>query len=600
MTVPTAAVPAAPSASRLKLPHGGRAVLAACAVLWLAIVILACSLAGWLAPHDAYRQDLTEVFAGPSANNLLGTDSVGRDVLSRLMFGGTTSLIGVASAVIIFLLVGVVGGLIAGYFGNIADRSVSAVNMIIHSTPSFIVLFVVLSVFRDNTYIAMAVFGFVASPTMFFLIRGATLAVRNELFIDAAKVSGLAPFYIIFQHILPRVRGLIIVQAAVFAALALVIESALSFLGFGAQPPEPTWGGMVSEAARQITLNPFVLYAAGGVIALTSFSLGILGDTLRDRMASNWAVTKLTRDPRKPRPETVQKVPTGALLSVTNLSVGYRSGAEIVPIVKDVSFTIGKGEIVGLVGESGSGKTTVAFGVLGVIGEGVAITDGAVVFAGTDLVGLSGRQLAEFRGRRVAYVAQEPMVALDPNYRIAAQLGEVIRRNDGLTGAAIKTRMLELLRQVELPDPEAVSRKYAHELSGGMAQRVSIAMALAGRPELLVADEPTTALDVTVQAGILGLLIRLRDEIGMSVLIITHDWGVVADVCDRVVVMYKGEIVEQADAETIFANPSHPYTRALLVSNPHGAEPGVDLPVVTGVFSTPSQGRENELEEARA
>jgi peptide/nickel transport system permease protein len=223
----------------------------------------------------------------------------------------------------------------------------------------------------------------------------------------------------------------------------------------------------------------------------------------------------------------------------------------------------------------------------------VAVTDGSVTFDGTNLVGVSGKDLAAFRGKRIAYVAQEPMVALDPNYRVAHQLKEAIRINDGgLKGPEADARVIELLTQVELPNPEAVAKKYPHELSGGMAQRVSIAFALAGRPELLVADEPTTALDVTVQAGILGLLIRLREQTGMSMLIITHDWGVVADVCDKVVVMYKGEIVEQAPAQKIFATPENPYTQALLASNPHGAKPGEDLPVITGTFLTPSMERE--------
>jgi peptide/nickel transport system permease protein len=433
---------------------------------------------------------------------------------------------------------------------------------------------------------------------MFFLIRGATLSVRNELFVDAAKVSGLSPFYILFQHVLPRVRGLIIVQSAVFAATALVVESTLSFLGFGAAPPAPSWGNMIAEAANQISLRPFMLFAAGGTIALTSFAIGILGDQLRDRMASNWSVPKLTKDRRTSLPRTPLAVPGDALLSVSNLSVGYHDHDRIVPIVKDVSFDVKRGEIVGLVGESGSGKTTVAFGVLGVVGEGVSITDGAVAFDGQNLVGMSGTELAGYRGRRIAYVAQEPMVALDPNYRVGTQLGEIVRRNDGLRGAPVHERVLELLGQVELPDPEGAARKYPHELSGGMAQRVSIACALAGRPELLVADEPTTALDVTVQAGILGLLLRLRESTGMSMLLITHDWGVVADVCDRVVVMYRGEILEQNDVEQIFSAPSHEYTRALLASNPHGAKPGVDLPVVTGTFTTPSMLRLAEAEGA--
>jgi peptide/nickel transport system permease protein len=598
MTVSTALPAAVPPGAALRPGRAarkgrGRLVLGVLAGFWLVAIAIATTLAPALAPHDPYTQNLTDLFAGPSAEHLLGTDSLGRDVLSRLMHGGGTTLIGVSIAVVIFVVLGVVAGLGAGYFGGVADRGIVGLNTILQAIPGLIVLFVVLSIFRGSTFIAMVVFGVISSPTMFFLIRSTTLSVRNELFVDAAKVSGLSPFYIIFQHVLPRTRGLIVVQATVFAATALVVESTLSYLGFGAQPPEPSWGNMVSEAANQISLNPFMLYATGGTIALTSFAVGILGDMTRDRMARGWSVSKLTKDATTSSAKpVVHPMPENVLLAVDDLEVGYHSGDSIVPIVKNVSFTIGRGEIVGLVGESGSGKTTVAFGVLGVIGEGVAITHGSVIFDGTDLVGRSGRELAAFRGKRIAYVAQEPMVALDPNYRVGTQLAEAVRTNDGLTGAAVQSRVLELLGLVELPDPAGVSRKYPHELSGGMAQRVSIAFALAGRPELLVADEPTTALDVTVQAGILGLLLRLREQTGMSMLIITHDWGVVADVCDRVVVMYKGEIVEQAAAATIFAHPVHEYTKALLASNPHGAPAGVDLPVITGSFRTPSMDRE--------
>lgn len=606
----TASIPATTAGDRRRSRRAiaGR-IPALIGAAWLAVVVFACVFAPWLAPYDPNKQSLDDIWQGPSAAHLLGTDSLGRDVLSRLMYGGGATLSGVAVAVVVFVVLGAVGGLIAGYSGGLPDRGIVGLNTIVQAMPGLIVLFVVLSIYRGSTLIAMIVFGVIACPTMFFLIRSASLSVRNELFVDAAKVSGLSGVYIIAQHVLPKVRGLIVVQATVFAATALVVESTLSYLGFGAQPPAPSWGNMVAEAASAITLLPFMLFASGGIIALTAFSIGVLGDVARDKLNSAWSASKLTRDPRRTRRSSSAKDTTarrdqpasptaaapaadGALLHASGLCVGYRSGEAIVPIVTDVTFSVGKGEIVGVVGESGSGKTTVAFGILGVTGEGVVVTGGSVSFDGTDLQSLSGKELAAFRGRRIAYVAQEPMVALDPNYRVGRQLDEAVRRNDGLRGAAARERVLELLAQVELPDVEKVVRKYPHELSGGMAQRVSIALALAGRPELLVADEPTTALDVTVQAGILGLLLRLREETGLSILMITHDWGVVADVCDSVVVMYRGEIVERNEVEEIFARPAHPYTRALLASNPHGAEPGRDLPVVTGVFATPSQTKE--------
>lgn len=588
------------SRARQRRARAGRRVLGGVAATWIAIVVIGVLGADWLAPYSPQAQDLSRVLEGPSADHWLGTDTLGRDVLSRLMHGGMPTLTGVAAAIVIYVCVGVTLGLVGGYFGNVPDRMVMGVTTVLIAMPGLVVLFVVLSIFRDNTVIAMAVYGVMASPTMILLVRSAALSVRNELFVDAAKVSGLSPFYIIFQHVLPRTRGVVIVQTAVFAAVGIVTESTLSFLGFGQQPPDPSWGNMVNEAALRITLNPFMLYPTGGVIALTALAVGIIGDLMRDRFAAGWSASKLTRDRKRSAAASGGAMPDGALLAVSELDVGYHAPEGIVPIVREVGFTIGRGEIVGLVGESGSGKTTVAFGILGVIGDGVAITGGKVLFDGTDLASLSGRDLAAYRGKRIAYVAQEPMVALDPNFRVGAQLAEAVRTNDpSVARGDVTARVLELLSQVELPDPVATARKYPHELSGGMAQRVSIAFALAGRPELLVADEPTTALDVTVQAGILGLLLRLRTQTGMSMLLITHDWGVVADVCDRVIVMYRGEIVEEAPAEQIFTSPGHAYTQALLASNPHGATPGEDLPVVTGIFQTPIREREDALAAAK-
>lgn len=582
--------------SRFRRSKIARRTLGAISALWLVIVLICVTCAHWLAPFGATELDFTAIMQPPSAVHWLGTDSLGRDILSRLMYGGMPTVVGVLVATVIYLVIGVVVGLVAGYAGGVSDRTIMALTTIVIALPGLTLLLVVLSVFRNNTIAAMIVYGIHASPGMILLVRSAALSVRNELFVDAARVSGLSPFYIVFNHVLPRARGLIVVQIGVFAATALVVESTLSYLGFGTQPPDPSWGNMVNEAAQRISLNPFMLYPTGGVIALTALSIGLLTDLARDGMAAGWSASKLAR--RQSRPSAAigkAPMPGDVLLSVENLHVGYRSPGGIVPIVKEVSFHIGRGQTLGLVGESGSGKTTVAFGILGVPDDGVIVTGGRVLFDGTELSGLSDKDLAQFRGRRIAYVAQEPMVALDPNYRVGRQLREAVRANDPqLKGAAIDARIIELLGQVELPDPAAVARKYPHELSGGMAQRVSIAFALAGRPELLVADEPTTALDVTVQASILGLLLRLREQTGMSMLIITHDWGVVADVCDHVVVMYRGEIVERAPVEQIFRRPEHPYTQALLASNPHGVSTDADLPVITGTFLTPSQERELE------
>jgi peptide/nickel transport system permease protein len=242
----------------------------------------------------------------------------------------------------------------------------------------------------------------------------------------------------------------------------------------------------------------------------------------------------------------------------------------------------------GIVGESGCGKTVTASAILGSLGDAAKV-DGDVEFHGQNLLKMGRRARAALRGKGIAYVSQDPMVALDPCYRVSSQLGEVVGRHDRIGGAKREARILELLRMVGLSDPEAVAAKYPHELSGGMAQRVSIALALAGRPELLVADEITTALDVTIQAEILELLRTLRAETGMAMIMITHDLGVVADSCDRVAVMYAGQIVETADVATVFAKPAHPYTKALLAANPIVAKRGEALTSIPGSVPPPAQ-----------
>jgi peptide/nickel transport system permease protein len=255
-------------------------------------------------------------------------------------------------------------------------------------------------------------------------------------------------------------------------------------------------------------------------------------------------------------------------------------------VVMDVSFDVHPGEVLGIVGESGCGKSVTAAAIIGSLGSTGHLAGG--VFFKSQSVGTEAdRDSASIRGNGIGYVSQDPMVSLDPCFRVSSQLGELVRKHDGLHGVAQRRRVIELLTLVGLPDPQDVARRYPHQLSGGMAQRVSIACALAGRPELLVADEPTTALDVTVQGEILDLLRTLQQEQGMSIILVTHDLGVVADLCDRVVVMYAGEVVETADVATLFAHPASPYTRAMLESNPIVAERGKPLRTIAGTVPAP-------------
>ena len=560
---------------------------AVASAVWLVLVLAASAGAPLFAPHGPLDQDLGHVLAGPSAGHLLGTDELGRDILSRLLYGGQSTLLGVVEALLVFLVLGTTFGLAAGYLGGWVDWLVTRTAELMFALPGIIIVLVVLSVFSHNLSAAMITFGVLGSPGLVRLLRAQTLSVREELYVAAARVSGLSRTQILRRHILPRTASTVIVQAALFSAIVVTVQAGLGFLDFGVQPPNPSWGGLVADASNVIDSDPWMLVPAGVPLVLTVIALGLLGDAIRDSAIENWSVSRLAAPQARATAESggseVVAPDPEALLSVRGLTIEIGGS----PVVQDVSFDLMPGQTLGLVGESGCGKSVTATGVLGLVPGGGRITGGQCVFAGRDLVGLSAAELAGIRGSGIAFVSQEPMVALDPTFTVSAQLAEAVRRHRGGTRKDARVRVLELLDLVNIPDPAAVAGRYPHQLSGGMAQRVAIALALAGEPRLLIADEPTTALDVTVQAEILGLLRTLQSETGMSVLIVTHDWGVVADLCRRAVVMYAGQVVEYADVSAVFQQPYHPYTQGLLAANPHLAVEGEPLPTIPGTVPAP-------------
>jgi peptide/nickel transport system permease protein len=540
--------------------------LAIVALVFVVLVIAAVALAPVISPYGSNEQDLTHVLEWPSPAHLLGTDSLGRDVLTRLLWGGQPTLLGVLDAVAVFVLCGIVLGVLAGTLGGWVDAVVSAVADVLMSVPGVIVIFAVLAIFEQDLTPAMITLGLLGSGSLVRVVRAAVFAVRGELFVSAAVVSGLAPLRLMVRHILPAVVSPVIIQASLFAGAALAVQSGLGFLNLGVHPPAPTWGSIVGEAAANLAKAPWLLIVSGGVITLVSLALALVGDGLRDADAARRR-SDLGRPPRTTARPLPAAPASGAVLAVEGLEVSFGDRPPR-PVVRGVSFEIAPGEILGLVGESGSGKTVTTLATLGLLPGNAGITAGRIRIGGEDVTGLDDRGFARIRGRRVGLVSQEPMVALDPLFTVGSQLAEVLRYSTDLPAGRRRERARELLAQVHLPDPDAVLRRFPHELSGGMAQRVVIALALAGDPELLVADEPTTALDVTVQAGILDLLRELRETRGLAVLFVTHDLAVVADICDRVVVMEHGVIVESGSVDELFADPREPYTRELLASTP--------------------------------
>jgi peptide/nickel transport system permease protein len=573
----------------------GTSPMAIVALAVLAVFIVAAIFAPLIAPFSPTADNLSVAYQLPSAHHWLGTDEFGRDLLSRIIYGGRVSLLGSAEATGVFVAIGLTLGLLSGYLGGVVESVVAWIADVSFALPQIIVVLAVLSILSDSTTAAMIVLGVLGAPALAVFISGAAKSVRAEPYIAAARVTGLRSRQIIVRHIFPQILSPLIVQVSLFAGVALLFQTGLDFLGLGTQPPQPSWGAMVADGATYLGRDLWMVMPAGIAIVLSVISFGLIGDALQDARADRrrTAVTGEQRPPRPARPLSSARdelpAPGDAVLTVRGLSAGT-SGARPVTIVEDVSFSIHAGECLGIVGESGCGKTMSVMAVIGLLPEGVETTAGQILFQGRDLRTLTPREYARVRGSGIAMISQEPTANLDPCFTVGQQITEVVRRHGGLRRSQARQRMIELLEQVQLPDPAAVAKRYPHQLSGGMAQRVLIATALAAEPAVLIADEPTTALDVTVQAEILALLRRLREQTGLAIILVSHDWGVIADACDAAIVMYAGEVVEEAGIDDVFDQPRHPYSYGLMSSNPYYAGgPGTPLQSIKGSVAAVGQ-----------
>ncbi|HJP69820.1 MAG TPA: dipeptide/oligopeptide/nickel ABC transporter permease/ATP-binding protein, partial [Sphingomicrobium sp.] len=426
-------------------------------------------------------------------------------------------------------------------------------------------------------------------PGFVRLIRGQALAVREEVFVDASRALGSRAGRIVWRHLLPNVASPLIVQASVVAGFVILFEASLSFLGLGAQPPTASWGSMLNDAYQNLLVHPWQAAPPGIAIALTVLAFNLAGDALRSAIGftvtthrqDQLGLTTVNRPQDPDRAAASSRFKDDALLVVQDLSMDVMTPNGRVRILDNISFSISPGETVGLVGESGSGKSVTSLSIMRLLPSPPAqITGGTILFEGKDLLSLPFKEIAGLRGSKIAMIFQDPMVALNPSMSIARQISQVVRWHEGTSSKVARERMFESLEMVGISRTRADS--YPHEFSGGMRQRAMIAMALVCRPKLLIADEPTTALDVTIQAQVLELLHEMRRDLGLSILFVTHDLGVVADICDRVMVMYAGQIVETASAEDLFARPSHPYTEGLLRAMPQRAAPRTTLYAIPG------------------
>jgi len=614
LTVPTPQVRVNLLRRLLKRPIG------AAALVFLGIVAVVAAIGPLIAPQDPNLASLQLVLAPPSADHLLGADSAGRDVFSRLLAATQISIAAALVALIVAILIGVVAGLIAGYYQGWFDAVSSWFTGLVMALPGIVVLLAARAVLGPSVWISMAIFGILLSPAYFRLVYAAVTAVRSELYVDAARVSGLSDPRIIGKHILSVVRAPIIIQSAIIAGIAIAIQSGLEFLGLG-DLSVPTWGSMLNDGFVNIYKAPLLMVWPSLAIALTCIALTLLANAMRDELERTVTVRRRRRKivtTSKTGSNTIvtQSISTAGIdedeivgvppirhdddaraavradelvLSVRDLRVGYdKEGGAVTEVVHGVDLDIRRGEVHGLIGESGSGKTQTAWGVLGLLPRGGRVVDGTISYEGTRLDTLGEREYTAIRGRRIGYIPQEPMSNLDPAFTIGSQLVEPLRVGLGLSRKEATAKALALLDRVGIPNPKRTFDAYPHEVSGGMAQRVLIAGAVSTDPDLIIADEPTTALDVTVQAEVLDLLRDLQAERHMAMLLVTHNFGVVADLCDRVSVMQNGLIVETGPVRSIFNDAKHPYTQSLL-----GAilDEGPARPELAGTTTTTGDAR---------
>ncbi|MEV5819065.1 dipeptide/oligopeptide/nickel ABC transporter permease/ATP-binding protein [Micromonospora haikouensis] len=534
----------------------------------LVVFAVAGLLAPLIAPADPTANDLAAGLASPSAEHLLGTDQLGRDQLSRLLYGAQISLAITAAVLAISLTAGAVVGTVAGYAGGWVDRVVSRVIDVVVSLPGMLVALAVIGVRGpgvDNLILALALWSWAPYAR---IARARVAGMRGSPHLDALRLLGAGHSRIVGRHLLPLALGPCLVYASTDVGTVVLAVATLSFLGLGVAPPYAEWGQMLIEGRPFLASAWWLAYPPGVAITAVVFASNLLGERLAAgaerpsiiRLVRPGRIRRATRSAASPDPGTV--------LRVRDLSVTYPDGSASRRVVAGMSYEVRRGQVLAFVGETGSGKTTAALAPFGLLDPSATVT-GSALLGAHELIGLAPGERRRINGRRVGVVFQDSGAFLNPLRTIGAHVDEAVR-NAGRGGRRAATRRVsgELLRLAGLPDPVAVARQFPHQLSGGMRQRAQIAIALAGEPELLVADEPTSALDATVQAQLLDLLARLRDELGMAMIIVSHDLAVVSRVADTVAVVYGGRIVESGPATNVIDKPDHPYTRGLLDAVP--------------------------------
>ncbi|CCN45489.1 putative ABC-type dipeptide/oligopeptide/nickel transport system, permease/ATP-binding components [Vibrio nigripulchritudo MADA3029] len=565
--------------------------LTAIALIVFGFLILLVCLTPWLGLQNPDATNTANKFLPVfSPNHFLGTDHLGRDLFSRLMWGTQLSLLVGISASIGAAVIGSAIGIVAGYFGGRVDNLFMRTVDMLMAFPYILLALAIVAALGPGLMNALIAVVAVNIPFFARNIRGVTVGIAHKEFIDAARLAGMSHFKIILFEVLPNVIPIIVVAMSTTIGWMILETAGLSFLGLGSQPPQADLGSMLGEARNALISYPHASVVPGLMIFLIVICVNLLGDGIRDALDPRLKSGALSRpaaatkvnleEPNAATPDH----PRDALLSVSGLHTRFYIGQRVYKASNGVSFHIKAGECLGIVGESGSGKSVTALSIMGLIPSppGV-ITGGSIQMGGEELIGMPYQRLRQLRGDKVAYIFQDPLSTLHPLLKIGEQLTEAILVHHSISKSQARKKAIDLMEAVHIPNAAERINAYPHELSGGMRQRIAIAMALINDPELIIADEPTTALDVTVQGQILALLDELRRERGVAILFITHDFGVVSQLCDRVAVMYAGEIVEEGSTQNVLALPKHPYTHRLIQCVPELGRGKTQLHAIEGL-----------------
>ncbi|GAA4533314.1 dipeptide/oligopeptide/nickel ABC transporter permease/ATP-binding protein [Amycolatopsis samaneae] len=534
-------------------------------LLFLLLLLAVFGPVVWGGAADAI--DTNALQQGPSGAHPFGTDALGRDILARVLVATRLTLGLALLATLIGVTIGTVLGAAPSVLPRWAGRLVTSAVHVAVAFPGLLLALFFAVIFGVGTTGAVLALGFSMAPNFARLTQTLAASVAGREYVAAARVSGVGRARILFRHVLPNIAEPLVVNATIGAGGALLAFAGLSFLGIGVQAPSFDWGRLLGEGLDRIYLSPASALAPGVAVVVAGLAFNLFGESAAAALGHR---ARFARRPESaPVPEEAAAGPAGdAVLVVENLHVAFPGQAGWTTPVRGVSFTVHSGELVGVVGESGSGKSLTALAVSRLIEAPGSVTADRLEFTGTPLLSTSERELRALLGTSLSMVFQDPMTSFNPTRRIGGQLAELSRQHQGLSRRAALARAVDRLRAVRITEPERRARQYPHEFSGGMRQRAMIGMGLMGDPRLVIADEPTTALDVTVQRRVLRLLARIRAERSAAILLISHDITVVSQTCERVLVMYAGRVVEELSTVELFGAARHPYTRALLAAVP--------------------------------